>query len=165
MAIHMKSLGITVTETAVIYGIYPIFSILAPCIVGVIADKLGNFKVRFPSLRSFGSPAENQKANERIQCKTVLKVSFYVTRLVPGCPMIVILENEIDELQRQANQVVIMLCLTYQTLLRNTSESYINRCYRLSVVSTFTYALLIQINIFDYVNGIIVIALRLGSGL
>merc|ERR1712071_459829 len=51
MAIHMKSLGITVTEAAVIYGIYPIFSILAPCIVGVIADKLGNFKTGVLSVR------------------------------------------------------------------------------------------------------------------
>ena len=45
MAIHMKSLGITVAETAVIYGIYPIFSILAPFVTGIVADKLGNFKV------------------------------------------------------------------------------------------------------------------------
>jgi len=45
MTIHMKSLGITVAETAIIYGVYPIFAIFAPFSMGVIADKLGNFKV------------------------------------------------------------------------------------------------------------------------
>ena len=45
MTIHMKALGITVAETAIIYGIYPIFAIFAPFSMGIIADKLGNFKV------------------------------------------------------------------------------------------------------------------------
>ena len=39
------------------------------------------------------------------------------------------------------------------------SESYINRCYCLSAVLTCTYALLIQINIFDNVDVVVVIAL------
>lgn len=46
MTIHMKSLGISVAETAVIYGVFPLFSILAPYTMGMIADKLGNFKVK-----------------------------------------------------------------------------------------------------------------------
>jgi hypothetical protein len=41
----MKSLGISVEETAIIYGVFPLFSILAPYTMGIIADKLGNFKV------------------------------------------------------------------------------------------------------------------------
>ena len=45
MTIHMKSLGITVEETAIINGIVPAFSVLSPSIMGMIADKLGNFKV------------------------------------------------------------------------------------------------------------------------
>jgi hypothetical protein len=45
MTIHMKSLGITVGETAIVNGIVPPFTILAPSIMGMIADKLGNFKV------------------------------------------------------------------------------------------------------------------------
>lgn len=45
MTIHMKSLGISVSETAVIYGVFPPFAILAPSTMGMIADKLGNFKV------------------------------------------------------------------------------------------------------------------------
>ena len=45
MTIHMKSLGITVEETAIVSGIVPPFTILAPSMLGMIADKLGNFKV------------------------------------------------------------------------------------------------------------------------
>jgi MFS family permease len=45
MTIHMKSLGISVEETAIIYGVFPLFSIFAPYAMGIIADKLGNFKV------------------------------------------------------------------------------------------------------------------------
>ena len=45
MTIHMKSLGITVEEIGIIYGIVPFFGVLAPSIMGMIADKLGNFKV------------------------------------------------------------------------------------------------------------------------
>jgi len=50
MTIHMKALGITVAETAIIYGIYPIFAIFAPFSMGIIADKLGNFKVLLCSM-------------------------------------------------------------------------------------------------------------------
>lgn len=46
MTIHMKSLGMSVQETAVIYGVFPLFAIIAPYTMGMIADKLGNFKVR-----------------------------------------------------------------------------------------------------------------------
>ena len=45
MTIHMKSLGITVEEIGIIYGVVPFFAILAPSAMGMIADKLGNFKV------------------------------------------------------------------------------------------------------------------------
>jgi MFS family permease len=45
MTIHMKSLGITVEEIGIIYGIVPFAAILAPSAMGMIADKIGNFKV------------------------------------------------------------------------------------------------------------------------
>ena len=51
MTIHMKSLGISVEETAIIYGVFPIFSIFAPYAMGIIADKLGNFKVKLSPIR------------------------------------------------------------------------------------------------------------------
>ena len=49
MTIHMKSLGITVEETALINGIVPPFAILSPSAMGMIADRLGNFKVSIAS--------------------------------------------------------------------------------------------------------------------
>ena len=45
VAIHMKSLGISVEETGIIYGISSVVSVLTPVGLGLIADKLGNFKV------------------------------------------------------------------------------------------------------------------------
>ena len=45
LTIHMKSLGITVEETAIIYGVVPLFGLIAPSTMGMVADKLGNFKV------------------------------------------------------------------------------------------------------------------------
>ena len=48
MTIHMKSLGITVEEIGIIYGVVPFFAVLAPSVMGIIADKLGNFKVSRP---------------------------------------------------------------------------------------------------------------------
>lgn len=45
LAVHMKSLGITVEETGIIMGTSSVVGVLTPFIVGLIADKLGNFKV------------------------------------------------------------------------------------------------------------------------
>ena len=45
MTIHMKSLGLTVKEIAIIYGVAPPLFALSPFAMGIIADKLGNFKV------------------------------------------------------------------------------------------------------------------------
>ena len=41
----MKSLGISVEETAIIFGVTPLFALFAPSILGLVADRLGNFKV------------------------------------------------------------------------------------------------------------------------
>jgi len=45
MTIHMKSLGITVQEIGLVFGIVPPLVAFSPFAIGVIADKLGNFKV------------------------------------------------------------------------------------------------------------------------
>ena len=47
MTIHMKSLGITVQEIGLVFGIVPPLVAFSPFAIGVIADKLGNFKVHF----------------------------------------------------------------------------------------------------------------------
>jgi hypothetical protein len=41
----MKSLGISVEETGAIYGLSAVVGVLTPLGLGLIADKLGNFKV------------------------------------------------------------------------------------------------------------------------
>lgn len=46
LTIHMRELGINVEETAIMSAITPVVSILMPPIAGLIADKIGNFKVR-----------------------------------------------------------------------------------------------------------------------
>ena len=51
-AIHMKSLGISVEETGAIYGISAVLGVLTPICTGMIADKLGNFKVLFKGIFS-----------------------------------------------------------------------------------------------------------------
>lgn len=47
MAIHMKSLGITVAEAALILTILPFVSAIGPPLGGAIADKVGNYKLVF----------------------------------------------------------------------------------------------------------------------
>ncbi|XP_057367699.1 uncharacterized protein LOC130688706 [Daphnia carinata] len=44
-AMHMKSLGISVEETGAIYGVSCIIGVLTPLCTGMMADKLGNFKM------------------------------------------------------------------------------------------------------------------------
>ncbi len=43
--IQMKSLGMSFKEVGAIYGVSSIGAILSPFIIGLIVDKLGNFKV------------------------------------------------------------------------------------------------------------------------
>lgn len=45
MTIHMTTLGMTIEEIAVISGVYPLFTIVSSYTSGVVADKMGNFKV------------------------------------------------------------------------------------------------------------------------
>ena len=45
LPVHMQSLGLTLTETSIIGGIVPIINIVTPYLVGLVADKIGNFKV------------------------------------------------------------------------------------------------------------------------
>lgn len=45
LALHMQSLGLNEQEIGVIHAFVPLVAILGPPISGVIADKIGNFKV------------------------------------------------------------------------------------------------------------------------
>jgi hypothetical protein len=42
---HLKSLGLDENETVIVHRAFAIISTLAPIITGLIADKIGNFKV------------------------------------------------------------------------------------------------------------------------
>lgn len=41
----MRELGINVEETAIMSGVTPVIAILMPPLAGMIADKIGNFRV------------------------------------------------------------------------------------------------------------------------
>ncbi|XP_055356213.1 uncharacterized protein LOC129601438 [Paramacrobiotus metropolitanus] len=45
VTVHMKSLGISVTEIAVIMLLVPILSSIGPTLAGALADRLGNYKI------------------------------------------------------------------------------------------------------------------------
>lgn len=45
LTIHMRELGINVEETAIMSAVTPIVTILMPPVAGLVADKIGNFKV------------------------------------------------------------------------------------------------------------------------
>lgn len=45
LTIHMRELGINVEETAIMSAVTPVVAIVMPPIAGIIADRIGNFKV------------------------------------------------------------------------------------------------------------------------
>ena len=49
----MKSLGISVKETGVIYSVCAVLGVFIPICVGIVADKLGNFKVAHITIDKF----------------------------------------------------------------------------------------------------------------
>ncbi|GAU92429.1 hypothetical protein RvY_04511 [Ramazzottius varieornatus] len=53
MTIHMKSLGLTLTEIALIYAVMPFVSFVGPPIGGWLADRIGNYKAVFMTFLAF----------------------------------------------------------------------------------------------------------------
>lgn len=49
LTIHMRELGISVEEAAIMSAVTPIVAIIMPPIAGVVADRIGNFKVPYYS--------------------------------------------------------------------------------------------------------------------
>jgi len=45
ITIHMRELGINVEETAIMSAVTPVIAIVMPPLAGMVADKIGNFKV------------------------------------------------------------------------------------------------------------------------
>ncbi|KAI5748555.1 hypothetical protein M8J76_000134 [Diaphorina citri] len=54
LTIHMRELGINVEETAIMSAVTPCVAIIMPPIAGIIADKIGNFKVLLALFSSLG---------------------------------------------------------------------------------------------------------------
>jgi MFS family permease len=46
LTIHMRELGINVEETAIMSAVTPVVSIVMPPIAGMVADRIGNFRVK-----------------------------------------------------------------------------------------------------------------------
>ncbi|CAG7728467.1 unnamed protein product [Allacma fusca] len=44
LTIHMLAIGISISETAIIYGVLPFTSFVGPPLIGFLADKLGQYK-------------------------------------------------------------------------------------------------------------------------
>lgn len=57
LTIHMRELGINVEETAIMSALTPVVAILMPPIAGVVADRIGNFKVLLALLSALGGLA------------------------------------------------------------------------------------------------------------
>lgn len=55
LTLQARSLGITESELGIMYGFMPITALFGPPIAGMVADKIGNFKVNilFPFVRIF----------------------------------------------------------------------------------------------------------------
>lgn len=52
LTIHMRELGINVEETAIMSAVTPFVAIVMPPLAGLIADRIGNFKVNKFSLHN-----------------------------------------------------------------------------------------------------------------
>lgn len=46
LTIHMRELGINVEETAIMSAVTPVVAIVMPPIAGMVADRIGNFRVK-----------------------------------------------------------------------------------------------------------------------
>ncbi|KAJ8918772.1 hypothetical protein NQ315_015092 [Exocentrus adspersus] len=54
LTIHMRELGINVEETAIMSAVSPVIAILMPPLAGMVADKIGNFRVLLASFSVVG---------------------------------------------------------------------------------------------------------------
>ncbi|XP_034242969.1 major facilitator superfamily domain-containing protein 6-B-like [Thrips palmi] len=57
LTIHMRELGISVEETAIMSAVTPVVAIVMPPVAGVIADRIGNFKLMLALFSSLGGLA------------------------------------------------------------------------------------------------------------
>ncbi|XP_046981061.1 major facilitator superfamily domain-containing protein 6-like [Schistocerca americana] len=54
LTIHMRELGINVEETAIMSAVTPVVAIVMPPLAGMVADRIGNFKILLAAFSSLG---------------------------------------------------------------------------------------------------------------
>lgn len=57
LTIHMRELGINVEETAIMSAVTPVVAIVMPPIAGMVADRIGNFRILLSIFSSLGGAA------------------------------------------------------------------------------------------------------------
>ncbi|XP_014238903.1 major facilitator superfamily domain-containing protein 6-like [Trichogramma pretiosum] len=57
LTLHMRELGISVEETAIMSAITPFVAIIMPPVAGLVADRIGNFKLLLSLFSAFGGAA------------------------------------------------------------------------------------------------------------
>eukprot|EP00092_Neocalanus_flemingeri_P040495 GFUD01044100.1.p1 GENE.GFUD01044100.1~~GFUD01044100.1.p1 ORF type:complete len:708 (+),score=166.26 GFUD01044100.1:153-2276(+) len=57
LVIHMRSLGLSVEEVAVVNGVIPVADIIGPPLAGLVADKIGNFRLFMSGLTAISGAA------------------------------------------------------------------------------------------------------------
>ncbi|XP_035233533.1 uncharacterized protein LOC118205350 [Stegodyphus dumicola] len=57
--VHLKSLGVSIKHTAIIFAVQPIIALLVAPMVGMLADKIGNFKLIFSFFLTFSAITSN----------------------------------------------------------------------------------------------------------
>jgi len=62
LTIHMKELGISVEETAIMSAVIPIVAIVMPPVAGMVADRIGNFRVSIGPRHSILIPSNLEMA-------------------------------------------------------------------------------------------------------
>ncbi|XP_022246583.1 uncharacterized protein LOC106463396 [Limulus polyphemus] len=53
--VHLKSLGMSIRETAIIFAVQPLVALFVAPLIGVLADRIGNFKILFCFFLTFSA--------------------------------------------------------------------------------------------------------------
>jgi MFS family permease len=76
LTIHMRELGINVEETAIMSAVIPVVAIIMPPIAGMVADRIGNFRVKLHLRQRFSTGGlrdfERNDANKISGCVNCL---------------------------------------------------------------------------------------------
>ncbi|XP_055930438.1 uncharacterized protein LOC129960809 [Argiope bruennichi] len=57
--VHLKSLNVSIQQTAIIFAVQPVIALIVAPMVGMVADKIGNFKLIFSFFLTFSAITSN----------------------------------------------------------------------------------------------------------